>query len=522
MEAGHSKIQGSERKAPAATFLHAASPDEPVEVSIYLKDQEPDPLTDPNYKPRDEAELSAERQTLYGPQLDEIAAFATEHGLTVVDRDPARRRIKVSGPARALQTAFGTTLGYYRAEGQAPFRARVGELSAPSSVADKIEAVLGFDTRPLATPKVRMNANPHAATQLLPNAVAKLYQFPITAGAGAGQCIGLIELGGGFRASDNKAAFKAMGLKTPKITAISVSGGKNQPGGTDGADGEVALDIQVAGGAAPGAAIAVYFAPNTTQGFVDAITRAVHDTQHKPSVLSISWGSSETNWTAQTITAMNSAFKDAARLGVTVTAAAGDNLATDGEADGKAHADYPASDPYVVGCGGTYITFQANEILSEVVWNRGGSGTGGGFSALFQQPPYQAKTVKGQAQRGVPDVCGDADPESGYDIVLGGVGGAIGGTSAVAPLWAGLFALINEDGARRIGLPHAVLYGATPQGFRDITQGDNRSGGVGFPAQAGWDPCTGLGSPLGGALLTAFRAAAGTTTAQAATQRATA
>ncbi|THD80905.1 MAG: peptidase S53 [Phenylobacterium sp.] len=509
MEAGHSKIQGSERQAPAAAYLHAAAADEPVEVSIYLKDQEPDPLA-PGYRPQTEAELGQARQALYGPQLAQLSEFATQHGMTVLDSDPMRRRLKVTGPASALQTAFGTQLGYYRADGQAPFRARVGVLSAPSDIAANIEAVLGFDTRPLATPKLRLAENPHAATQLTPNVVAKLYQFPVA--KAANQCIGLIELGGGFRASDNNRAFKAMGLPTPKVTAVSVSGGKNQPGVNTNADGEVALDIQVAGGAAPGAAIAVYFAPNTTQGFVDAITHAVHDQQFKPSVLSISWGSSENGWTQQTINAMSSAFRDAARLGVTVCAAAGDNLAPDGQTDGKAHADYPASDPYVVGCGGTYITFEANEITSEVVWNRGDSGTGGGYSALFPKPPYQQATPGvAQAHRGVPDVGGDADPNSGYDIVVGGVGGAIGGTSAVAPLWAALFALINQDLGKPVGLPHAVLY-ASPKAFRDIVKGDNKAGGVGFSAAPGWDPCTGLGAPIGGAVLTSFRAAATTTT----------
>jgi kumamolisin len=302
-----------------------------------------------------------------------------------------------------------------------------------------------------------------------------------------------------------------MGLAVPDIVAVGVDGADNSPGTSD-ADGEVALDIQVAGGVAPGARLAVYFAPNTSQGFVDAITQAVHDDTNKPSALSISWGSPEDGWSEQAIAAMGAAFRDAVALDVTVCAASGDSLATDGESDGQAHVDYPASDPAVLGCGGTRITASGDAITGEIVWKSNGGGTGGGVSALFALPDYQQGAgvpapAAGEGGRGVPDVAGDADPDSGYRIVTGGQTGIIGGTSAVAPLWAAIVAVLNAARGAPLGQIHGQLYAATGA-FRDITSGDNRSGSVGYAAGAGWDPCTGLGSPIGDGLRSALEHAA--------------
>ena len=275
--------------------------------------------------------------------------------------------------------------------------------------------------------------------------------------------------------------------------------GRNDPGDRSGANGEVALDIQVAGGVAPGARIAVYFAPNTSQGFVDAISQAVHDDDNTPSVISISWGSSEENWSAQALRAMNAALKDAAALGVTVTAASGDGLATDGESDGEVHVDYPASDPYVLGCGGTRLTASNGAIEEEVVWKSNGGGTGGGVSTRFARPAYQSSVAvpdpaSAAGGRGVPDVAGDADPDTGYRIVTDGSWSVVGGTSAVAPLWAAIVAGLNAARGEPLGLFHAALY-ENDSALRDVTEGDNRSGSLGYAAAPGWDPCTGLGSP---------------------------
>jgi kumamolisin len=262
------------------------------------------------------------------------------------------------------------------------------------------------------------------------------------------------------------------------------------------------LDIEVAGAVAPGANIAVYFAPNTDAGFRDAVSKAVHDATNKPSVISISWGGPESSWTAQSMTAFDEALQAAAAMGVTVCVASGDNGSGDGVDDGADHADFPASSPYSLACGGTNLQASGASITSERVWNNGANGGagGGGVSTFFALPSYQeglqVTKTHGGAQplgmRGVPDVCGDADPETGYDVRVDGRDTVIGGTSAVAPLWAGLIARINAAKASPVGFVNPALY-SHAGALRDITNGNNGT----FAAAAGWDACTGLGSPNG-------------------------
>ena len=499
-------LEGSHRDAPQGMrSLGRVAADEPITISIYLRPQSSAPAEGGRFAER--AALASTRAADHADDIAAVTALADEAGLKVEESDPARRLVRLSGPAAAMEKAFGTELHRYEGGGRT-CRAREGVLHVPANLLSRVTAVLGLDTRPIATPKIVPHRGPTPPPGFLPTEVATLYGFDAVDASGA--CIGIIELGGGYTAADNDAAFKAMALTVPDIVAIGVDGAANDPGDTSGANGEVALDIQVAGGVAPGARIAVYFAPNTDQGFVDAITQAVHDQANAPSVLSISWGSAENGWTAQAIAAMGQAFQDAAQLGVTVCAASGDGLATDGATDGKAHVDYPASDPLVLGCGGTKITASATAITDEVVWKSNGGGTGGGVSTLFALPAYQrdvgvpsAATKSGG--RGVPDIAGDADPDSGYRIVTGGQTGIIGGTSAVAPLWAGIVAGLNAARKAPLGQIHASLY-ADPTALRDILSGDNKAGDVGFTAKKGWDACTGLGSPIGDALRSLFAA----------------
>jgi kumamolisin len=347
-----------------------------------------------------------------------------------------------------------------------------------------------------------------------PVQVAQVYDFPPNAD-GTGQCIAIIELGGGFRARDVQRYFKStLNMKPPKVVAIAVDGAHNKPtGDPHGPDGEVMLDIEVAGAVAPKSTLAVYFAPNTDQGFYDAIAAAIHDTRYNPSVISISWGGPESSWSQQSLNEFNTLFEDAATLGVTVCVASGDNGSTDGLTDGLQHVDFPASSPYALACGGTKLTAANGKYATEVVWNEMANqegSTGGGVSDFFAKPAYQATAGVPPSVnpgnfvgRGVPDVSGDADPVTGYDVYVDGQASVIGGTSAVAPLWAGLTACINQMLGKRVGALSSLVYSqiAPVDGtFHDITSGNNGT----FPAKPGWDACTGWGSPVGSAIAAAL------------------
>jgi kumamolisin len=265
------------------------------------------------------------------------------------------------------------------------------------------------------------------------------------------------------------------------------------------------LDIEVSGSIAPGTKIVAYFAENTDAGFLNAITTAAHDSTNNPSVISISWGGPESSWTQQAMTSMDSAFQAAAAMGVTVCVAAGDDGSTDGVTDGLNHVDFPASSPNVLACGGTDLVASGNTITSETVWNElanNEGATGGGISDVFPLPSYQSSAgvppsanPGGHVGRGVPDVAGDADPSTGYVTLVDGQSGVIGGTSAVAPLWAALIALINQSVGKPAGFINPTLYqnAGSAQDFNDITSGSNGA----YSAGTGWDACSGLGSPRG-------------------------
>jgi kumamolisin len=427
----------------------------------------------------------------------------------------SRRTIQLTGTAADIQKAFGVTLEQKSIDGQ-EYRVRQGAIHLPASLLDAVEAVLGLDNRPQAQPHFRVHGRqPETAgapSSYTPPQVAESYKFP-PAASGAGQTIGIIELGGGFKAADLSTYFTGLGLAAPSVTAVSVDGGKNAPTNANSADGEVMLDIEVAASVAPGAKIAVYFSPNTDQGFIDAITTAVHDTTNKPSVISISWGGPESSWTQQSMTALDAACQSAAALGITITVAAGDNGSSDG-ATGN-NVDFPASSPHVLACGGTTLVASGATIASETVWNETANNegaTGGGVSNVFPLPSYQANAnvpppTTSSGGRGVPDVAGDADPTTGYSVRVDGQNEVIGGTSAVAPLWAGLVAVANQQLGKQVGFIQPAIYAAkAASAFRDITVGNNGA----FSAGPGWDACTGLGSPVASALIPLLAPAAST------------
>ena len=517
-------IAGSERQpVRGARLIQNSHPDQTIEVSLRLRSKSEvkrEDLMNNLKKPGFKHMSRTDFEKTHGADpadLNQIKKFAQEFGLRVHETgtELARRTVVLSGTVTNLQKAFHVELKEY-SHPTGNFRGRVGTISVPAEYSDIITGVFGLDNRRqaephfrrLPTPERHKHKVPASTASYDPNVVAQIYDYP--SGDGTGQCIGLIELGGGFQLDDLSNYFSSLKINTPQVISVSVDGGQNSPSTPDSADGEVMLDIEVAGAIAPSAKIVVYFAPNTDQGFLDAITTAVHDSTNQPSVLSISWGSAESGWTTQALTNFDEAFQAAAAMGVTVCVASGDNGSSDGINDGMNHVDFPASSSFALGCGGTTLQTSNEQIVSETVWNDqpNGGATGGGVSNVFPLPSWQdgfdvpSPTVQGGG-RGVPDVSGDADPNTGYNILVDGESAVFGGTSAVAPLWAALVARINQSIGKPVGFLNPLIYAQAVEtsGFHDITQGNNGA----FSAAQGWDPCTGLGSPDGTGLLAALQ-----------------
>jgi kumamolisin len=512
-------IAGSER-APleGARAVGPADPNEVLDVTIRLRPRsgnKPFTAAGEFSKPVDKRTILSREQfeKQHGADPASIAlveSFARDHGLTVKETSAARRTVILSGTVTAMNQAFGVELKRYE-HGAGNYRGRTGAIHLPADVHAVVEGVFGLDNRPQAKPHFRRRrerAGARAQAQSVsytPLQVATLYDYPTNVD-GSGECIALIELGGGFTPTDLTNYWKQLKLSTtPTVTAVPVGNGSNSPtGDPNGPDAEVMLDIEVAGAIASGAKIVAYFAENTDAGFLNAITTAVHDSTNNPSVISISWGGPESSWTEQAMTSMDEAFQAAAAMGISVCVAAGDDGSTDGVNDGLQHVDFPASSPNVLACGGTRLIGSGSTVSSETVWNELSSNegaTGGGISDVFPLPSYQSAAgvppsvnPGGKAGRGVPDVAGDADPTTGYITLVDGQSGVIGGTSAVAPLWAGLIALINESIGKPVGFLNPLLYQANEAtDFHEVTSGNNGA----YSAHAGWNACTGLGSPNG-------------------------
>jgi len=541
--AEHVPLKGSERVVVSgAKVIGAANPDESLEVTVLLRSRaQADDAKAKNKTATDTEKAAvesmlkqraAERQHLTREQflnqrgalqedVQKVEEFAHEYGLSISGSDLAKGSVALTGTVANFSKAFNVELLNYESP-NGTYRGRTGPVNIPSALDGLITAVLGLDNRQQARAHFRTHQpaiTSHARTTqpagtFTPVQVAQLYDFPTNAD-GTGQCIAIIELGGGFKPKDIQTYFKnTLKMTPPKVVAISVDGAHNKPtGDANGPDGEVMLDIEVAGAVAPKSTLAVYFAPNTDQGFYHGIAAALHDTKYNPSVISISWGGPESTWSQQSLTEFNTLFEDAATLGVTVCVASGDNGSTDGVTDGLQHVDFPASSPFALACGGTKLTAANNKYSSEVAWNEMANqegSTGGGVSDFFAKPSYQSSAnvpvsvnPSHFVGRGVPDVSGDADPVTGYDVYVDGQASVIGGTSAVAPLWAGLTACINQILGKRVGALSSLVYlqiAPVNGTFHAITSGNNGA----YSAQAGWNACTGSGTPVGSAIVSAL------------------
>lgn len=516
------------RPRHGAQKVGPSDPNETLTVTVRLR-RRPDapPLPDPSAPGPRKIISHADFAASYGAaqaDVDQVTAFAKANGLKLVDANLARRSVILSGTVAQMNKAFGVDLAKYQTPTEV-YRGREGAVQLPANLANIVEGVFGLDNRRMAKrAAVRSMATPKSAQPLTPPQVAALYNFPSP--PATNQTIGLLEFGGGYTPSDIQTFFQGLNLTTPTLTAVGVDGVSNSPGDAD-SDTEVALDIDVAGSVAQGASIAVYFAPWTEQGWVDIVNNAIHPTagQPTPSVLSISWGWPELeeadnlSWTQAAIDAVSATFQEAGAMGITILVASGDHGSNCGISDKKAHVSYPGSDPWITSCGGTILTNVSGSSFDQGTWQDNDNwATGGGISDVFTTVPAWQENAKipgsandGHAGRGIPDVAGNADSASGYNLTVDGQStGAVGGTSAVAPLYAGLVALFNANLTTPVGFLNTILY-SNPGVCQDINDGVSNAtySAPGYKSGPGWDACTGWGSINGAQLLAVLKAAVG-------------
>ena len=497
-------------------------------------------------------------------ELRMVVDFAHAHQLEVREASAARRSIVVRGTVDQINKAFAIQLHQYRSP-VGKYHGHEGHPSLPADISNFVELIVGLDNRPVPAKHYATTDIPHAAdtsnqptphpadataltatphgdppntVPLTPQQVAKLYNFP--SGDGAGQTIGIYEMptsdgAPGYNPTDISATIQAFGgnLKVPALIDVSIDGQTN----TGQTDPETLLDITVSGAIAQGAKLAVYFAAGqSTQNIINALQRMIHPNEEDddpiPTILSISYGWSPDedtdSITAEEYQQMSQLFQDAAHLGITALVSSGDTGAEIASRT-EAEASYPASDPWVTACGGTTIGDVNGDLTSftEYIWNdtwgqgqeQGSGATGGGVSERFPLPSYQngfpiPKSLDQKITgRGLPDLAGPASPVCGYPQVTGGQEGSGGGTSAVAPLYAGLIAIINANLGASIGFINPQLYAMANTAFREISgppgPANNSYGGVtGYPASKIWNACTGLGSIDGTALQNGLKTAA--------------
>jgi kumamolisin len=450
--------------------------------------------------------------------IDRAREFAAANDLQVTATDAAQRCVTLTAPAEQAAAAFRVRLDAYRHPEAGGYRIADRHARIPAGLVDAVVGVHGLDTVPF-TPRPRPGLIKPSGTvisRFAPRELAGLYNFPDN--LGAGQRIAIISTGGGYRTADLTAALASIGIGaefTAEVVSVSVDGATNQPGDPGSTlDDEIVLDVQMALLIAPHARIVVYHCRPNLASFLNAVAAAIHDQVNHATVLSASMGDDEAHW-GPGLAVTDSVFSDAALLGVTVCACTGD-FGANGTSDtfpGSARVQYPASSPRVLAVGGTKLTLSgAPAKVSETAWNEPGGATGGGVSETFAVPDYQqplplpVSLNAGRTGRVIPDVAGHA-----AGTVLHLSGGQVAptgkGTSAAAPMWAALMALINERAGRPVGFVNPQLYHAAGSGgvFRDITVGTNAfGGGPGYEAATGFDACTGLGSPDGRAVLRAL------------------
>jgi kumamolisin len=548
----YQQMIGSERPPhPETKRLERAAADEIADVQLIVRRRPDGPaLKDLDYfqkVPINARNLPSrlEFQEAHGAtqaDLDAVQEFCRSHGLRVVESNRSRRRVAARGTVAQLNAAFAVELHHYQSP-HGKYRGYQGTASLPTALDGIVQAVNGLDNRPV--PVKHLSADPPIVGLLSPPQVAQLYNFP--SGTGLGQTIGIFTawvaapMGvqpttntNGYQLADVTVTLAKWGVVAPPPTDFPAG---SNPGSPTEYYSEPVMDIAIAAAIAPQASIFVYFMPEwSAAGIISTLTSMIHPataSDPHPAVISISyWFSADDDDTSfllpQDYTQIDTLFQEAANLGITVLTGSNDYGAYFSSTT-QAQTVYPATDPYVLTCGGTTIGDISGSDFDEYVWNdtwtsangTASGATGGGISALFPVPPYQAtintlptRNGTGAAGRGIPDVAGNASPNSGYVITLnqntfppnppGGTG--VGGTSIVAPLYAGLVALINETLGENVGFLNPTIYALAPAICRDVTgaagpTNNNYNGVTGYPAGVGWDACTGWGSIDGSALL---------------------
>lgn len=448
----------------------------------------------------------------------EIITWITRYGLLVTRQSPLV--IWVQGTFEAASRTLSIGFQFRQGSAGRVFRP-TEEPEVPDALAGRIAAIVGLENvvtlSALWRRPTRTDALANAGQGFFPDDLKKAYQFPVPFD-GTGQCIGLLEFSNGYSVSDVHDFWSMMGISAPTLDFVSVDGTPND-GGANPQDMEATLDVEWAGAMAPGAHLVVYEASSGTsdQSFglsvLKALDYAVHDTVHRPSVLSISYGDAEGHFPSRELTAWDTVMAEGGLAGITTFVASGDQGAYGINGPGRPvrHVDAPASCPHAMAVGGTHLELNADgSIRRETGWtdtnNNGASG--GGISQLFGVPPYQASLslpipAGEHPGRGVPDVAANADPDTGYAVMFQGSMTVVGGTSAASPLWAALWVRLNQArvGIHKgpIGSSHGDVYNLGPtSAFHDITVGNNSYNGVaGYSCAPGWDAVTGWGSPVG-------------------------
>jgi subtilase family serine protease len=469
----------------------------------------------------------------FGPTQDDydaVAGYASGLGFTVTGKHPNRTLLDVSCTAAQAEAAFNLHLNNYQAPNGRIFHVPDQGPQIPDSIASRITGVIGLDNaavwhphnRPLSvadpaqTLPFQIGTGPGGG--LAPADIRTAYNLNGVTSTGSGQTLGLFELAA-YKESDVTAYESYFGLPAVPLQNVQVDGYSGH-GGTGGDEVTLDIDLQIA--LAPGASkIIVYEGPNTITGVADTYNRIATDNLAKQ--ISTSWGLSEGSSTTALLDSENASFQQMAAQGQSIYAASGDSGAYD---DGSTlSVDDPASQPYMVGVGGTQLFVGSGETYDhETTWNvndtvSGGAG-GGGVSTVWPIPSWQQglSHAASNSMRNVPDVSLNSDQYTGYAIYYHGGWWIYGGTSCAAPLWAAFTARVNQqrqaNGSTSLGFANPAIYSIGSgsnyaNDFHDISDGSTN---LYYEAMTGYDNATGWGTFNGANLFAELAGSSSNTT----------